>query len=110
MTTEQLEKHIRSNIEKHIDFQMELLESLDLVNRFMSIKRERENYSRYSIYNFNNNGKDSLMINFDGGLLYGDLHHHETKLFLHDRAVKIFGLENLDWCQYDDVSITVDIN
>ena len=101
MTMEQLEKHLRSNIEKHIDFQMELLESLDWIKR-------KDFY--YSIYLFSKNGKDSLMINFDGGLLYGDLHHYETELFLHDRAVKIFGLENLDWCQYDDVSITVDIN
>jgi hypothetical protein len=100
MNYEQLEKQIKSNIEKHIDFQMELLEGLDWV--------KRENFS-YSTYLFTNNGKDSLMINFDGGLLYSDLHNYKTELFEHDRAVKIFGLENLEWSQYDNVSIIVNV-
>ena len=96
MNYKQLEKQIKSNIEDYIDIQMEFLKGLDFVKR-------KDFY-----YNFENLD-GNLLINFDGGYIYDDLHDHETELFEYGRAVKIFGLQNLEWSQYDNVSIIVNV-
>lgn len=95
MTYKELEAKIFINIESYIDKQMEFFKGSGL---------KREDFY-YKIEN--HNGK--LLISYDGGVIYDDLHDYYTGLFKDDRAVAIFGLNDFEWCRYDNCTIAVTI-
>lgn len=96
MTYKELKTKITNNIESYIDSQMELFKGLDFINR-------KDFYYKIEIH------EGELLISFDGGVIYDDLHDYYTGSFKDDRAVAIFGLNNFDWCQYDNCTLAVTI-
>ena len=96
MTYKELETKIKANIESYIDNQMELFKGLDFIKR---------KYFYYKIDSHN----EELLISFDGGAIYDDLHDYCTGSFRDDRAAAIFGLSGLNWCQYDNCTLAITI-